>query len=113
MADMAWWRWRSRHRCRWWLNKDGHGLRRGDSKGSGCLDCDVGCRWARRFMHNFSARVPALRGVGCATARFTAVDDAIGNYVLFLLLYFDETHFEEVSTRCALQLVVEVEVVGC
>jgi hypothetical protein len=57
-------------------------------------------------VYYLGARVPTLRGAGCAAARIVSIDDAIGNYVLLFLLDFDETHvcLEQDSSAC---------VVGC
>lgn len=94
----------------WGLDEDGDGLRRWDSEGFGRGDCDVGgglagdvgLRGARGFvLYDVGARVAALGGVGPA-ARVVSIDDAVGDYMFFFLLDFDETHLER--SVCALEL---------
>lgn len=47
-------------------------------------------------MHDFGARVSALRLVGSPASRFAPVDDAVGDDVVLFLLDFDETHLEDI-----------------
>jgi hypothetical protein len=59
----GWRRERHWHGRRRGCNEHGDGLRRGDRERARRGDRDVGCGWARGFVHDFGARVAALRGV--------------------------------------------------
>jgi hypothetical protein len=72
-------------------------------EGFGSWNGNVGCRWAGGFLvHDFGARVAALRLVGGAAPRVVAVDDAVGDDVLFCFFDADETHAGrcDAASRC-------------